>query len=103
MIWPQNLVQATILNTLHAEEDGTDGSMTRFRFFSVVSIAAFFFYFVPGYLFTALSFFNWVCWIAPGNVVVNQLFGTVSGLSMSVVSLDWAQIAYVGSPLAVPW
>lgn len=67
MIWPQNLVTATILNTLHAEEDGMDGTMTRFRFFTWVGIGAFFFYFLPGFLFQALSVFSWVCWIWPSE------------------------------------
>ncbi|KAJ1020916.1 hypothetical protein NDA18_005763 [Ustilago nuda] len=103
MIWPQNLVSATILNTLHAEEDGTDGSMTRFRFFTVVATGAFFFYFVPGYLFTALSFFNWVCWIWPNSIPVNLVFGTVRGLGFSVLTFDWTQIIFIGSPLVTPW
>ena len=47
----------------------------------------------------ALSYFNWVCWIAPNNIVVNQLFGYTSGLGMSLITFDWAQIAYIGSPL----
>lgn len=66
MIWPQNLVIATILNTFHAEEDGRDGTMSRFRFFSMAAIGAFFYYFIPGFLFQALSYMNWVCWIFPG-------------------------------------
>jgi hypothetical protein len=37
------------------------------------------------------------------NLVVNQLFGTVSGLGMGVVTFDWAQISWIGSPLMVPW
>ena len=37
------------------------------------------------------------------NLVVNQLFGTVSGLGMGFLTFDWSQIAYVGSPLMVPW
>ena len=37
------------------------------------------------------------------NLVVNQLFGTVSGLGMGVITFDWCQIAYIGSPLMVPW
>ena len=41
--------------------------------------------FFPGYIFQALSFFNWVCWIAPNNVVINQLFGYSSGL-VSLIS-----------------
>jgi hypothetical protein len=68
MIWPQNLVVCTLLNTLHAEDDesGT-GGMTRYRFFVWVSIAAFAWQFLPGYLFTALSAFSWVCWLRPSE------------------------------------
>ena len=55
------------------------------------------------HLFGALSVFNWICWIAPNNIVVNQLFGQASGLGMSVLTLDWAQITFIGSPLATPW
>jgi OPT family oligopeptide transporter len=54
-------------------------------------------------LFTALSVFNWVCWIAPHNSTVNSLFGYSSGLGMSILTFDWAQIAYNLSPLATPW
>jgi OPT family oligopeptide transporter len=55
------------------------------------------------YLFSALSFFDWVCWIAPNNSTVNTLFGYSSGLGMSLFTFDWAQIAYALSPLATPW
>jgi hypothetical protein len=58
---------------------------------------------VPGYLFTALSYFNWVCWIAPNNVPLNQMFGYSHGMGMSLITFDWSQIAYIGSPLATPW
>jgi hypothetical protein len=36
-------------------------------------------------------------------VVINQLFGYQSGLGMSLITLDWSQIAFIGSPLATPW
>jgi hypothetical protein len=39
-----------------------------------------------GYLFTGLSFFSWVCWIKPDNIVVNQLFGVNYGLAMGMVT-----------------
>ncbi|UZJ57504.1 hypothetical protein CBS101457_006824 [Exobasidium rhododendri] len=103
MIWPQNLVTTTILNTLHAEEDGSDGSMTRFRFFSFVCGGAFIWYFIPGFLFQALSSFSWLCWIWPNNFVVNTLFGTQTGLGLGVLTFDWTQVAYTGSPLVYPW
>jgi OPT family oligopeptide transporter len=60
MIWPQNLVACTLLNTLHAEDEddgigmyggipgsGTKG-MTRLRFFLITMTASFFFFFLPG-------------------------------------------------------
>ncbi|KAJ8518202.1 hypothetical protein ONZ45_g4707 [Pleurotus djamor] len=59
--------------------------------------------FFPGYLFQALSYFTWVCWIAPDNIKVNQLFGYHSGLGFSLLTFDWNQIAFIGSPLATPW
>src|ERR1700755_2630996 len=45
--------------------------------------------FFPSYLFTALSSFSWVCWIAPNNAKVNQLFGVTHGLAMGILTFDW--------------
>lgn len=63
--------------------------MSRQRFFAWAFLAAFVWYFFPGYIFTALSSFNWVCWIVPNNVTVNQLFGTTQGLGMGILTFDW--------------
>ncbi|KAI0739693.1 OPT oligopeptide transporter [Daedaleopsis nitida] len=106
MIWPANLVTCALFNTLHSQQysgAGARGGISRERFFTYVFLGSFVWYWFPGYIFQALSFFNWVCWIAPENVVVNQLFGYYSGLGMSLITFDWAQIAYIGSPLATPW
>ncbi|KAG0691921.1 OPT oligopeptide transporter [Suillus ampliporus] len=84
MIWPTNLVTCALFNTLHAQTYSGIGNR-------------------GGYLFQALSYFSWVCWIAPDNVVVNQLFGYESGLGMSLITFDWSQITYVVNPLATPW
>lgn len=60
MVWPQNLVACTLLNTLHAEDEddgigmslasggGSGKGMTRYRFFMIVMVATFFFFFLPG-------------------------------------------------------
>lgn len=48
MIWPSVLVAATSLNTFHAENEGFQGSMTRFRFFIITGSCAFAYYFLPG-------------------------------------------------------
>ena len=33
---------------------------------------------------------------------INQIFGYRSGLGFSLLTFDWTQIAYIGSPLATP-
>lgn len=106
MIWPSNLVLCALFNTLHSQEYagiGNRGGISRERFFVYAFMGSFLWFFFPGYIFTALSVFSWVCWIAPSNVKVNQMFGYESGLGMSLITFDWSQIAYIGSPLATPW
>ncbi|KAJ7237822.1 OPT oligopeptide transporter [Mycena rebaudengoi] len=106
MIWPYNLVTCALFNTLHTQQYsgvGSRGGFSREKFFYVAFAGSAVWYLVPGYLFTALSYFSWVCWIVPDNIVVNQLFGVRYGLAMGMVTFDWAQITYIGSPLATPW
>lgn len=35
--------------------------------------------------------------------MVNQLTGVTTGLGMGLLTFDWLQIMYIGSPLMVPW
>ncbi|EOD46278.1 putative sexual differentiation process protein isp4 protein [Neofusicoccum parvum UCRNP2] len=44
-----------------------------------------------------------ITWFAPKNVVVANLFGVASGLGLFPMTFDWSQIAYIGSPLVVPF
>ncbi|KZP16413.1 OPT oligopeptide transporter [Athelia psychrophila] len=106
MIWPANLVTCALFNTLHAQQYsgmGKRAGISRERFFFYCFAGGFFWYFFPGYIFQALGYFSWVTWIAPDNVPVNQMFGYVHGMGMSIITFDWSQIAYIGSPLATPW
>ncbi|EGO23107.1 hypothetical protein SERLADRAFT_371352 [Serpula lacrymans var. lacrymans S7.9] len=106
MIWPANLVTCALFNTLHAQTYagmGNRGGISRERFFFYAFGCGVLWYFVPGYLFQAISYFSWVCWIVPDNIIVNQMFGYVSGMGMSLITFDWSQITYIGSPLATPW
>ncbi|EAU81526.2 hypothetical protein CC1G_10984 [Coprinopsis cinerea okayama7 len=104
MIWPGALVNSALFNTLHKNYGVRDkGHMSRERFFLIATAASFVWYWVPGYLFTGLSMFSWICWIVPENVTVNALFGVNTGLGMSVLTFDWSMIAFVGSPLVTPW
>lgn len=106
MLWPQVLSNAALLSTLHSRLNViADGwQISRLRFFLYVFVGGAIWYFAPGYLFTGLSTFAFICWIVPSNVVVNQLFGQITGLGMSVVTFDWAQVVYANqSPLLVPF
>lgn len=103
MIWPGVLVRSALLNTMHnsyGKKDTKHISRGRFLFFAC--LFSFIWYWLPGFLWTGLSMFNWVCWIVPDNVVVNTLFGYQTGLGMGFLTFDWAMISYVGSPLVIP-
>ncbi|KAK3687355.1 OPT oligopeptide transporter protein-domain-containing protein [Podospora appendiculata] len=105
MIWPGTLMSAAMFTTLHKEEnkEANGWRISRWTFFYAVWLSAFLFYFLPGLLMPALSYFNVITWFAPNNVVVANLFGVVSGLGLFPVTFDWAQIAYIGSPLLTPF
>ncbi|KAK6202518.1 oligopeptide transporter [Scheffersomyces amazonensis] len=106
-IWPSNLVTATFLTNMHINENHTANGwkISRLAFFCIVFAGSFIWYWFPGYIFTALSYFAWITWIKPDNVIINQLFGCSTGLGLipNNIALDWNQIAgYIGSPLIPP-
>ncbi|KAJ5296551.1 Cytochrome b5 [Penicillium atrosanguineum] len=105
MIWPGTLMSTAMFTTMHktTNKKANGWSISRYKFFIVVWGGAFLWYFVPGLLMPALSYFNVITWFAPKNVVVSNLFGVASGLGMFPLTFDWAQIAYIGSPLLTPW
>ena len=103
MIWPATLVNTALFNTLHSTYGRSEkGYMSRERFFFIAFLCSFLWYFVPGYLFTALSVFSWVCWIRPQDKMINALFGYNHGLGMGFLTFDWSMIAYTSSPLVTP-
>jgi hypothetical protein len=103
MIWPSVLGNCAFFNTLHKNYSKHDqGKITQKHVFWIVMAGSFLWGWVPGYLFTGLSMFNWVCWIAPKNTVINILFGTSTGMGMSTLTFDWAMISYIYNPLIIP-
>ncbi|EFY92715.1 hypothetical protein MAC_01351 [Metarhizium acridum CQMa 102] len=105
MIWPGTLMSAAMFSTLHKQDNkpANGWTISRWKFFYIVWSGAFAFYFLPGLLMPALSYFSVVTWFAPKNVVIANLFGVASGLGLFPLTFDWAQITYVGSPLLVPF
>nr|QBZ39423.1 sexual differentiation process protein 1 [Thermochaetoides thermophila] len=109
MIWPGNLVAVTLMTAMHEQADVRDptiigGTIPRYRWFALVTLASFLYYFIPGFLAQFLSSFAFVTWLFPDSPVVNQLFGYTTGLSLIPITFDWTQITgFVGSPLIPPW
>lgn len=109
MIWPGNLVSVVLMNAMYEKNEHPDptilgGKMPRYRWFALITLASFVYYFIPGFLAQFLSAFAFATWIAPQNPVINQLFGASTGLSILPITFDWTQISgFVGSPLIPPW
>lgn len=110
MIWPGNLVNCALFYTLHDRRSKSDPEsasgwrMGRYKWFMVLFVTSFVWYWFPGWIFQGLSFFCFITWLAPQNAVVNQLFGGVSGYGLFPVSLDWTIVSgYLGSPLITPF
>ncbi|CAG8926894.1 unnamed protein product [Penicillium salamii] len=63
IIWPGVLSNCAMLETLHTRANRVaDGwRISRLRFFMYVMAGGFIWYFFPGLMFTALSYFTWVC------------------------------------------
>lgn len=61
---------------------------SRYKFFLIAFAAAFVWYWFPDFIFPAVGYFTWVCWIAPRNPVVNQIFGMKSGIGLLPFTFD---------------
>lgn len=104
MIWPGVLSNAALLTTLHSRANAVANGwrISRIKFFMLVGGGAFIWYWLPGLMFTGLSYFTWICWIAPKNLAVNQVFGMVTGMGLFPLTFDWSMIAYNTNPLLSP-
>ncbi|KAF3986162.1 hypothetical protein FT663_04996 [Candidozyma haemuli var. vulneris] len=76
--------------------------ISRYSFFLIVFGASFLYFWVPDYLFQALSTFNWISWAAPNNFNVAIISGSQTGLGLNpITTFDWNYI--LGAPLSVPF
>ncbi|QLL34147.1 hypothetical protein HG536_0F04740 [Torulaspora globosa] len=110
-IWPQTLISVSMFDSLHSrsvEKTIANGwRISRYRLFFYVLIGSFLWYWVPGFLFKGLSYFNIVLWgpKTRHNFVVNALFGVNSGIGLLPLSFDYTQVsqAMSGSVFATPF
>ncbi|GAU51476.1 hypothetical protein TSUD_413650 [Trifolium subterraneum] len=104
MWWPSNLVQVSLFSALHEKSKRPKGATSRTQFFLLVLISALAYYVLPGYMFSMLTSFSWICWIGPKSIFVQQLGSGMRGLGIAAFGFDWSTISsYLGSPLASPW
>ncbi|KAF9283788.1 hypothetical protein BGZ74_001858 [Mortierella antarctica] len=103
MIWPSTLVYTSLFRSLHhvTEEPHDAHRMSRMRYFLLVTLGSFVWYWIPGYIFPTIGVLSWICWINPDNIVLSQLTGS-NGLGIGTIALDWSAFSIVG-PLATPW
>ncbi|KAG0084837.1 hypothetical protein BGZ93_000997 [Podila epicladia] len=103
MVWPSTLVYASLFRSLHhtAEEPKDAKRMSRMKYFLLVTLASFCWYWVPGYIFPTIGVISWICWINPKNVVLAQITGS-NGLGVGTIALDWSAYSIV-APLVTPW
>ncbi|KAF9352541.1 hypothetical protein BGX34_012103 [Mortierella sp. NVP85] len=116
MVWPVNLVNATLFHTLHRRntangalrvsdsEEATSWKISRNMFFLFVSTLSFLYYWFPGYIFPLLTSISWLCWINKDSLLLNQLGSGLKGIGYLSFTLDWSSMsAWLPSPLAIPW
>ncbi|CAP97271.1 hypothetical protein E8E15_007214 [Penicillium rubens] len=108
LIWPGVLGVTALTTTLHHVNQEqvqlryNTWKMSRYAFFTMTFCISFCWYWFPDFIFPALSYFSFPCWIKPESEVVNQIFGMRSGMGLLPITFDWSQISYVGSPLLIP-
>ncbi|KUI63191.1 Sexual differentiation process protein isp4 [Cytospora mali] len=108
MVWPATLIFTTVMNTLH-DHSPADPSLTngwrigRYKFFLLVAGCTFCYEWIPQVMAQFLQIFTFATWIAPNNVLVNQLLGGQTGIGLIPISFDWATISgFLMSPLQTP-
>lgn len=106
-LWPSMLPTLALNKALlvpDKKETIHGWSISRYRLFFYVFTASFVYFWIPDFLFPALSYFAWMTWISPNNFNLNMITGSSLGLGFNPIpSFDWNVISVVSAPLAYPF
>lgn len=106
-LWPSVLPTLALNRALlvpEKKETIHGWSMSRYKFFFIVFGGMFVYFWLPGYLFNALSFFAWMTWIKPNNFNLGVVTGSQFGLGFNPISsFDWNVFGTVWYPLTWPF
>ncbi|KAK3175805.1 oligopeptide transporter 6 [Lecanicillium sp. MT-2017a] len=106
-IWPSILPTVALNRALlvpESRETIHGWRLTRYQWFFLAFGIMFIYFWIPDYLFTGLSTFAWMCWIAPNNFKLNLITGSQQGLGFNPIpTFDWNVINYIAYPLQAPF
>ena len=105
-VWPANLATVALNRAFHTKSNNVvDGwTISRIRWFMYCFAAMFIYFWFPNYILRAMSYFNWITWIAPENVKLAAIAGSVTGLGLNPLpTLDWNQFVVHTNPLINPF
>lgn len=106
-LWPSMLPTLALNRALLVPEkaESVHGwTISRYKFFFLVFGAMFVYFWLPDFIFPALSYFAWMTWIRPDNFKLNMITGSQMGLGFNPISsFDWNIISNVAYPLAYPF
>ncbi|KAG9292397.1 hypothetical protein G9A89_015267 [Geosiphon pyriformis] len=99
MVWPSNLVFASMFNTLHGNAKDTKNQL---RFFKITLLIVFIWQFLPQYFFTWLTSIAVLCLVFPAHSTIKKLGSGYHGVGILDFSLDWNAIGQ-SAPLYTPF
>ncbi|KAK2601259.1 hypothetical protein N8I77_010722 [Diaporthe amygdali] len=110
-LYPRSLVTIALNKALHNEVNHPVigplkklFSISQYRFFSAAFISMFVYFWFPDYIFTAVSLFNWIAWIAPQNFTLATITGMNKGLGFNPLpTFDWNIVTHYVDPLVIPF
>jgi OPT family small oligopeptide transporter len=111
-VWPASLVTIALNQAFHNEKNvpvegpfRTKFRMSRYKFFLLTFGAMFIYFWFPNFIFTALSAFSWMTWIAPDNMNLGTITGFNNGIGLNPwPTFDWNILLFDNlDPLMVPF
>jgi len=112
-VWPASLVTIALNQSFHTETNvSVPGPFKRtftaskLKCFTAAFTFMFVYFWFPNYIFTALSLFSWMTWIAPNNLNLATITGMSNGMGVNPLStFDWNILTFDegNSPLALPF
>ena len=99
-VWPQFLPTLKLNKILTSPEKKTNingWTISGYNLFFITSAISFLYFWVPDYLFTSISQFNWMTWIKPDNFNLALATGSYGGLGVNPIpSFDFNVIGTSG-------